>query len=88
MASKVFNAVGQRYYRRSVFGFPFLIHGTGHAPSAVPVAHDLPVGVDKVGLRCLRVRQNPLEAYGKRHREVVARAETWAVVRRFRLNHF
>lgn len=88
VVSSVFNAVGQRYYRRTVFGFPFLVHGTGHAPSAYPVAHDLRVGVYRVELRCLRVRHNPLKAYSKRHRDVVARAETWVVVRRFKLNHF
>jgi hypothetical protein len=86
--SPAFNSVGQRDYRRTVLGLPYLIHGTGHFTSPQPIAHDLAVGVYRVHLRCLRVRHNPLKAYSKRVRHVVAHADAWIVVRRFRLNHF
>ncbi|NUR85672.1 MAG: hypothetical protein HOY71_16470 [Nonomuraea sp.] len=88
LVSSVFNVVGQRRNRMTVFGLPFLIHGTGHGPSPLPLARDLAVGVYPVFLRCLRVTSNPLRFSNKRHREVIARAVTYVVVRPFRLNRF
>ncbi|NUP40368.1 MAG: hypothetical protein HOV96_41645 [Nonomuraea sp.] len=88
LISSVFNVVGQRRHRMTVFGLPYLIHGTGHGPSPLPLSRDLAVGVYPVYLRCLRVTSNPLSWSNKRHREVVARAMTTVIVRPFRLNRF